>query len=94
MPPRNHNCRPTVEALEDRLVPTSTRMVIDFTPDRGTRGQFPGSNRGTFQQLFQNAAASGSTAHFLDFNGNGVVDAEADAQGATDTIINLVNAYF
>jgi hypothetical protein len=90
----SHRCRPTLEPLEDRLVPVVNRFVIDFAPDRGVRNQFPGSNRIPFARIFADAAQNNSTARYLDFNGNGVVDAVADAQIAADTVTGYVAEYF
>jgi hypothetical protein len=89
-----NRCRPTLEILEDRLVLATNRFVIDFTPDRGVGNHFPGSNRLAFARIFEDAANNNSTARYLDFNGNGVVDASADAQIAADMITGFVVDYF
>ncbi len=86
--------RPVVEPLEDRLTPTATRLVIDFTPDTQSTDQFPGSDRGSFAQVFQAAARSARPARFLDFNHDGRVDAGTDVVLAAGVVKNLVSRYF
>src|SRR5262249_53253105 len=56
--------------------------------------QFPGSNYASFAQAFVNASLTRRPPHFLDFTGNGRVDARDDVVAAAGVITNLVKRYF
>src|SRR5262245_54037275 len=86
------SCRPAVEALEDRVLLTVTRLIIDFTPDTAVANNFSGYHRRNFANAFrfQNAAAS----PFLDFDGNGVIDTRRDPAIAAALITAKVTSYF
>jgi hypothetical protein len=79
--------RPTLESLEDRLVPTTTRLVVDFTPDTNIPNEYPGFHRRNFVDDFHGNA----NLHFLDFNHDGVVNLR-DALLAMQLILAKVSA--
>jgi hypothetical protein len=81
--------RPNLETLEDRLVPTTTRLVVDFTPSTNISNQFPGFHRRNFVDDFR----GGAGLHFLDFNHDGVVN-KLDATLAMRTILAKVSKDF
>jgi hypothetical protein len=84
---RPQRYRPTVETLEDRLVPATTRLVVDFTPDTNIPNQFSGFHRRNFVDDFR----TGANLSFLDFNHDGVVN-KLDAPVAVRTILAKVAA--
>jgi hypothetical protein len=88
-----HRRRPGVEPLEDRTLPTATRLLIDFTPDTGAAMKRDFRRR-DFVDAFQITDASGQSPHFLDFNGDGVVDTTTDPALARDLIVERVRNYF
>jgi hypothetical protein len=89
MTDRRQRFRPTLESLEERLVPTITRLVVDFTPDTNIPNQFPGFHRRNFVDDFR----GGAGLHFLDFNHDGVVN-KLDATLAIQTILAKVSKDF
>lgn len=86
---------PRVEALEDRLVLTRTLLVVDFSQDTGLRPLAPatGFNGHAFADTFRTTDPNGNVPGFLDFNGDGRVDA-ADVAPAAQAIVSDVSAYF
>jgi hypothetical protein len=85
--------RPFLEPLEDRALPTATRLVIDFTPDTDVRNQFPGYQPRDFADAFR-VRGDSSAVRFLDFNNDGAVDPRTDAALAARAVVRRVEAYF
>jgi hypothetical protein len=86
-------CRPRLESLEDRTLPTVTRIVVDFSPDPMLRNEFIGSVRRPFTDTFNLRDPAGHVLPFLDFNGDGKTDA-TDAKLAASAILAKVASYF
>lgn len=87
--------RPRLEDLEDRLVLTRTVLLVDFGQDPGLRPLAPdlGFDGHTFAQTFNLTDASGHGPAFLDFNGDGQVNA-ADVPAAAGAVVQDVANYF
>ena len=60
--------RPAVENLEDRRLPTSTRILLDFTPDTGLPSLSGPILPGDFADSFRFTDFRGFAPAFLDFN--------------------------
>jgi hypothetical protein len=91
--PRPVKPPPGVEALDDRLLPTSTRLVIDFTPDPGTRPLAATFTPRPFANAFRTTDPRGFAPRFLDFNGDGFVDGD-DVRLAAAAVVRRVTDYF
>jgi len=92
MKDQGQRCRPAVEALEERLLLTTTRLIIDFTPDTTVRNKYVGFHRRNFADAFRGHTVA--DAPFLDFDGNGVIDTRRDPAIAAALITGRVMFYF
>jgi hypothetical protein len=81
---RSQRYRPRLETLEDRTVPTTSLLVVDFTPDTNIPNEYPGFHRRNFADDFR-----GTDPSFLDFNHDGVVNRQ-DATLAMQAILAKV----
>jgi hypothetical protein len=94
---RSRSVKPSVECLESRFTPTTTRIVLDFTPppEIPYADNYPGVNfqRASVADTFNIRTSQGTIPAILDFNGDGRADA-VDVGLAEDLIVAKVTDYF